>query len=96
MPDGSEGKWSFSVELSKIIPGAFYKFRDINSITIEATAALNNDIRGHSRGRGTVLHATFSRANAESIVWDHIQLSDLPLLADTFWQYPRLITDDSK
>jgi hypothetical protein len=23
MPDGSEGKWSFSVELSKIIPGGF-------------------------------------------------------------------------
>jgi hypothetical protein len=71
-------------------------FRDINSITITATAAFSDDIRGQSRGRGDVLRATFSRANAESIVWDHIILGNLPQIADKFWQHPRLITDDSK
>jgi hypothetical protein len=96
MLTGSSGKSSFTIELEKIIPGAFYKFRDINSITITATAAFSDDIRGHSRGRGDVLRATFSRANAESIVWDHIVLDNLPQIADKFWQHPRLITDDSK
>lgn len=86
MMTGSWGKSCFTVELEKIIPGAFYKFRDINSITITATAAFSNDIRGQSRGRGDVLRATFSRANAESIVWDKIALADLPQLADKFWQ----------
>jgi hypothetical protein len=96
MMTGSSGKSSFTLELEKIIPGAFYKFRDINSITITATAAFSDDIRGHSRGRGDVLRATFSRANAESIVWDHIVLDDLPQIADKFWQAPNLIKDDSK
>ena len=96
MMTGSWGKSSFTVELEKIIPGAFYKFRDINSITITATAAFSDDIRGQSRGRGDVLRATFSRANAESIVWDHVRLDNLPQIADKFWQHPRLITDDSK
>jgi hypothetical protein len=96
MMTGSLGKSSFTVELSKIIPGAFYKFRDINSITITASAAFSDDIRGQSRGRGDVLRATFSRANVESIVWDHIVLDNLPQIADKFWQHPRLITDDSK
>ena len=95
MMTGSWGKSSFTVELEKIIPGAFYKFRDINSITITATAAFSDDIRGQSRGRGDVLRATFSRANAESIVWDHVRLDNLPQIADKFWQHPRLITDDS-
>src|ERR1700724_1557969 len=31
MMTGSWGKSSFTVELSKIIPGVFYKFKDINS-----------------------------------------------------------------
>jgi hypothetical protein len=93
MLTGSSGKSSFTIELEKIIPGAFYKFRDINSITITATAAFSDDIRGHSRGRGDVLRATFSRANAESIVWDRINLSDLPRLADKFWQHPNLIKE---
>jgi hypothetical protein len=96
MMTGSWGKSSFVVELEKIIPGAFYKFRDINSITITAMAAFSDDIRGQSRGRGDVLRATFSRANAESIVWDHIVLDNLPKIADKFWQHPRLIIDDSK
>ena len=96
MMTGSWGKSSFNVELEKIIPGAFYKFRDINSITITATATYSDDIRGQSRGRGDVLRATFSRANAESIVWDHVVLDNLPRLADKFWQDPNLIKDDSK
>jgi hypothetical protein len=93
MMTGSWGKSCFTVELEKIIPGAFYKFRDINSITITATAAFSNDIRGQSRGRGDVLRATFARANAESIVWDKIALADLPQLADKFWQAPNLIKE---
>jgi hypothetical protein len=48
------------------------------------------DIRGQDTGRGDVLRATFSRANAESIVWHRINLSDLPRLADKFWQHPNL------
>ena len=86
-------KSSFTLELEKIIPGAFYKFRDINRITVTATAAYQRDIRGHDTGRGDVLRATFSRANAESIVWDRINLSDLPRLADKFWQHPNLIKE---
>jgi hypothetical protein len=93
MMTGSWGKSSFTVELSKIIPGAFYKFRDINSITITATAAFGDDIRGQSQGRGDILRATFSRANAESIVWDHVRLGNLPQLADKFWQHPNLIKE---
>jgi hypothetical protein len=96
MMTGGWGKSSFNVELEKIIPGAFYKFRDINSITITATAMYSDDIRGQSRGRGDVLRATFSRANAESIVWDHVVLDNLPRLADKFWLDPNLIKDDSK
>jgi hypothetical protein len=93
MMTGSWGKSSFTLELEKIIPGAFYKFRDINRITVTATAAYQRDIRGHDTGRGDVLRATFSRANAESIVWDRINLSDLPRLADKFWQHPNLIKE---
>jgi hypothetical protein len=58
---------------------------------VTATASFRDDIRGHSRGRGAVLRATFTRANAESIVWDRIAWDDLPLLADEFWQHPNLI-----
>ena len=93
MMTGSSGKSSFTLELEKIIPGAFYKFRDINSITITATAAFGDDIRGQSQGRGDVLRAAFSRANAESIVWDHVRLDNLPQLADKFWQHPNLIKE---
>src|SRR6202030_2175844 len=55
MMTGAWGKSSFTVELEKIIPGAFYKFRDINRITVTATAAYQRDIRGHDTGRGDVL-----------------------------------------
>lgn len=95
MLTGSVGKSSFTVQLSKIIPGAFRKFPDINIVTITATVAFS-DIRGKSLGQRDFLRATFSRANAESIVWDRVRLSNLPQIADDFWQHPRLITDDSK
>ena len=91
----SQSKSSFTVQLFKMIPVLFYKFRNINSVTITVTAEFENDIRGHSQGRGDVLQATFSRANVESIVWDKVYASDLPAFADHFWQDPRLIKDAS-
>jgi hypothetical protein len=72
MLTGSVGKSNFDVMLEKIIPRAFYRFRDVNEIEVVATAAFTRDVRGHDRGRGDVLKATFTRANAESIDWEHI------------------------
>jgi hypothetical protein len=92
---GSWAKSNFTVQLENMIPVLFYKFRNINSVTITATAELANDIRGHSQGRGDVMQAEFSRANVESIVWDKVYSHDLPAIADHFWQHPSLIKDAS-
>jgi hypothetical protein len=78
------GKMGFEEELANIIPGAFYKFRDINFITVTATGALR-DLRGHE-SRGDVMKATFSRNAAEAIVWNKVYSWDLPKLADEFCQ----------
>jgi hypothetical protein len=57
MLTGSVGKSSFIAQVENILPRAFYKFRDINRITITASAAFTDDIRGQARGRGNVLRA---------------------------------------
>src|SRR3981081_3681675 len=64
MLTGSTGKNSFNISLAEIVPKAFYKFHHVNSITITASASFE-DIRGRGQGRGDVLQATFSRANAK-------------------------------
>jgi len=88
---GSTGKTSFNISLAEIVPKAFYKFHDVNSIMVTATASFRDDIRGHSRGAEPcyALHSRGpmrSRLSGDRIAWD-----DLPLLADEFWQHPRLI-----
>ena len=84
MLTASVGKSSFTVHMKDIIPAAFSKFPEVNSITIIATCG-TKDKRGHE-GRADCMRTTFTRENSASIVWKNISYGDLPQLADAFWQ----------
>ena len=77
------GKSTFQMELKQLIPGVFYKFRDINTITVVATCTFK-DKKGQE-SRGDVMRAKFTRDNADSINWGNIDSDNLPTIADDYW-----------
>jgi hypothetical protein len=79
------GRTVFQQHLKSSIPTTFYKFRDINTITIIATGTFV-DIKGRE-SHGDAMWATFSRDTSESINWNNILSDNLPTLADKYWAH---------
>jgi hypothetical protein len=77
---------AFQVNLERLIPGVFYKYHDIDSITVIGTCTFK-DKKGHE-SHGNAMRAKFTRDNSESINWGNISLSDLPAIADDYWVHP--------
>jgi hypothetical protein len=64
----------------------FDKFADAKQVSVIATATFK-DIRGHE-SFNTFNVIEFSKQNASTIKFDAINHSDIPALADGYWEHP--------
>lgn len=71
-----------------IIPDLFNKFPEAQSAQLVAMGAFK-DLRGNE-SRGRVADLIFTRANAKNVRFDNIAYSDIPLIADRYWEHPSL------
>lgn len=69
-----------------ITKGFFDKFADANNISVTTTATFK-DKRGNE-SVNTFNKIAFSRTNASTIKFDAISYSDIPELADSYWEHP--------
>jgi hypothetical protein len=70
-----------NVTVASTVPKVFAKFPQVNTIVIAGTGKFNEST-------GPALRMTFTRANASTIKWDKISYSDLPEIANNYWQHP--------
>ncbi len=77
---------AFIVHTEDLIPRIFYKFPAINSIAIAADATFV-DKRGNE-STGPAIIVRWTRANAASINWAHVEGENLFDLADWHWKHP--------
>ena len=80
------GETAFRVQIENLVPAMFYKYRDIQKITVMAFCTFRNKRGQESYDR--VMTAAFTRKNAESVNWEKVRLDDLLELADVYWEHP--------
>jgi len=72
----------------QIVPDFFEKFPEAQSVEIVAMGQFK-DLKGNE-SRGRVVDLVFTRANAGMIRFDNIAYSDIPRIADSYWEHPSL------
>jgi hypothetical protein len=82
----SHAHGAFDGHLRALVPAIFQHFPQFLKIDVVGTAVFT-DLRGNS-GRMYAVHAVFTRANAQSIHWDKIEISNVAMLADSYWSRP--------
>ena len=78
----------FNVEVANLVPTIFSSFPKVNNVSM-VRVVTGKDIRGND-GSAAAIRLSFSRVNASSIQWKSISFSDVPKLADTYWNNPNL------
>lgn len=81
-------KYDFKRTVISLVPDAFQKFPNLDSIRITA-AESSEDSMGQAFA-SDVPKARFSRAKSRGISWSGTSSDNVALLADEFWQHPIL------
>jgi hypothetical protein len=72
---------------AKIVPLVFERlFARVDEVQIEEIGEFT-DSRGNKR-ESVAITMTFTRATSSRIPWDSIQSTEVPKLADSYWQHP--------
>lgn len=79
-------KYIFLEATKDIVPAVFKKSSDINDVSMKAIATFV-DIRGH-QSQGDAFQIDFSRENSKNIVWDNVQIDNLPRISNSYWEHP--------
>lgn len=78
----AENEFKFQIEW--LVPTIFYKWPNVNKITLMADAEFRDKRGQSSTDRAMVV--TFTRKNSDSINWGEVRTDDLMTLADFSWK----------
>lgn len=81
-------KNGFYSDVAEFVPTILNTFEHIKSVRI-TTRAPFNDMRGHSTTEDAIT-IEFTRQTSDGISWKNIRYTNVPKLADAYWQHPAL------
>ena len=81
-------KLMFCGHVRDLVPQMFERFSESQTVRVNSWATFT-DVRGHD-SRAYAFKVRFSRSTGKTVNWENVALSNLPIVADGYWQHPGL------